>query len=315
MTGFWLQAQVGTGLEIRMYLYLYVIENGDSQWSLKMVEIPAGLVSLQSIVTEAIPTYAQTSQSQKGNASCVSQLEVLRYSSYDRLSYDMLSYDRLSYDRLSYDVLSYDRLSYDRLSCDRRSYGRLSYDMLSYDRLSYDRLSYDRLSYDRLSYDRLSYDMLSYDGLSYDRLSYNRLSYDMLSYDRLSYDRLSYDRLSDDLLIYRILSYATLHILTQGSQFSCLCSCQCSVTYLIMFSDWTMSCQPGHHMAVTVSEQRWKYRWASYKLVNLMSFIFGFWGLNHSIFYNVSLQGLCISLVAMLAWVPHVSVCRDCVSV
>ena len=26
-----------------------------------------------------------------------------------------------------------------------------------------------------------------------------------------------------------------------------------------------MSCQPGHHVVASVSEQRWKYRWAAYK--------------------------------------------------
>ena len=52
-----------------MYLYLNLREKvyltpalvrapqGDSQWSLKMVEIPTSLVSPQSIVTEAVPTY------------------------------------------------------------------------------------------------------------------------------------------------------------------------------------------------------------------------------------------------------------------
>ena len=25
-------------------------------------------------------------------------------------------------------------------------------------------------------------------------------------------------------------------------------------------------CQAGHHMVVTVNEQKWKYRWAAYKL-------------------------------------------------
>ena len=39
-----------------------------------------------------------------------------------------------------------------------------------------------------------------------------------------------------------------------------------SVTDLMMLSDWTVSCQPGRHMVITVSEQRWKYRWAAYKL-------------------------------------------------
>ena len=42
---------------------------------------------------------------------------------------------------------------------------------------------------------------------------------------------------------------------------------QWPVTYLMMLSvsDWTMSCHPGRQVVVTVSEQRWKYRWAAYK--------------------------------------------------
>ena len=37
------------------------------------------------------------------------------------------------------------------------------------------------------------------------------------------------------------------------------------VMYLMTLSDWMMSCQPGSQVIVTVSEQRWKHRWATYK--------------------------------------------------
>ena len=46
---------------------------------------------------------------------------------------------------------------------------------------------------------------------------------------------------------------------------SCLHLCQSSVTYLVTLSVWMESCQPGHHVVVTISEQRWKYRCAAYK--------------------------------------------------
>ena len=38
-----------------------------------------------------------------------------------------------------------------------------------------------------------------------------------------------------------------------------------AVTYLMTLSDWTMSCQPGIHVVVTVSERDWKHRWAAYR--------------------------------------------------
>ena len=42
---------------------------GDCQWLLSKLEIPTSLVSPESIMTEAIPTYNYTNQSQMGDAS------------------------------------------------------------------------------------------------------------------------------------------------------------------------------------------------------------------------------------------------------
>ena len=37
--------------------------------------------------------------------------------------------------------------------------------------------------------------------------------------------------------------------------------------YIMTLADWTMSCQPGGHVPVTVSGQRWKYHPWAYKLL------------------------------------------------